>query len=116
MKLFAYGELCKLSVLRRVLGRVPPAVPGLLCDHARRRGADGFYRVRPSPGSSVAGLTLEVRDEDLSRLDAFEDVDGGLYRRKRARVRTLGPAAADVDADVYEAAGAARSGDGDDPA
>lgn len=101
MKLFVYGELCKLEVLRRVIGRVPGAVPALLMDHRRRRAEHGHFEIFPAPGGRVAGLVLDVGEDDLPLLDRFEDVDAGVYRRASVRVCTLGPDAADLDADAY---------------
>ncbi|MFW6198623.1 MAG: gamma-glutamylcyclotransferase family protein, partial [Acidobacteriota bacterium] len=81
--LFVYGELCRAEVLLRVLGRIPVAAPALLLEHRRRRNPDtGYYEVYRSPDGYVAGLLLSgLADDELERLDTFEDVGGGLYRR-----------------------------------
>lgn len=102
MNLFVYGELCKLRVLREVLGRIPLAHVAILPDHARRPGSSGFFEAFPCSGARVPGLLLEqLSAAELERLDAFEDVAGGRYQRARVRVRTLGAPPRDVEAHAY---------------
>jgi len=85
--LFVYGTLKQEALLRRLLGKVPPAVDASL-DHYRR------YRLRGRPypgiryrrhdrvdGRLLSGLSLA----QLRILDRYE---GGEYRRTRVRVNT----------------------------
>lgn len=104
--LFVYGELCRAEVLLDVLGRIPPAVPALLLDHRRRRNPDtGYYEAYPSVDGYVAGLLLqEITDGELTRLDDFEHVDDGLYRRAAGCVRIMGEGHRELDAWVYREA------------
>lgn len=43
--------------------------------------SDGYATVLPAPGSVVHGLLWDVAADDWAALDAYEDVDAGLYRR-----------------------------------
>ena len=59
--LFVYGELRRAEVLRRLVGRLPPAEPALVQDHVRRPDpVSGYYRVVPAPGACVVGLLLRT--------------------------------------------------------
>ena len=92
MKLFVYGELCKPAVLMAILGRVPPAAPGLLRGFKKdKHDATGYYRAVPQAGGTIAGLVLdELSPDDLEHLDSFENIDGGEYLRIEVEVEGLG--------------------------
>ena len=51
-------------------------------DWAWRIGGRGYATVSPSPGAQVWGGVWNVSDADLARLDRYEGVAGGLYRRE----------------------------------
>ena len=53
-----------------------------LNDWAWRIGGRGYATVSPSPGHHVWGAIWNVSDSDLARLDRYEGVAGGLYRRE----------------------------------
>lgn len=103
MNLFVYGELCQAEVIVGLLGRMPICVPALLHDHQRElNAATGYYQARPSTGRQVVGLLFrEVAADELQRLDEFEDVANGLYRRVECRVESLGEAPRQVTAHAY---------------
>lgn len=106
MKLFVYGELCKPAVLVAQLGRVPPAVPAVLCGFRRvLKPGSGFYEAVPAVGQRIAGLLLEGLDEaDLEALDAYENVEAGEYRRAEVEVETVEEAPCRHRVFVYVAA------------
>lgn len=90
-RLFVYGELCKPAVLMAQLRRVPTAVPAVLEGYRRRRSSEtGYYRAEPQEGARLPGLLLRGLDAaELDRLDAYEEVEGGKYRRRRVQVTPL---------------------------
>lgn len=92
-QLFVYGELCNPAVLMAQLDRVPVAVAAVLEGHARRRSSEtGYYRAEPQDGARLAGLLLRGLDEgELERLDRYENVAAGQYRRRRVEVTPLAP-------------------------
>ena len=53
-----------------------------LDDWAWRIGGRGYATVSPSPGHHVWGGAWNVSDSDLARLDRYEGVAGGHYRRE----------------------------------
>lgn len=95
MDLFVYGELRKPRVLQEQLGRVPPMVPALLPGYGRRRKpASPYYEAVAAQGALLVGLLLEgLGEEDFLRLDAYEGVARGEYRRIEAEVQVLWPPA-----------------------
>lgn len=99
--LFAYGTLRDALqrdlILRgapsRELG--PASAAGVLYDLGNYPGlADG------AAGERVPGVVVELPDEAaLARLDEYEDIDAGLFVRRRATVRL--DAGGEVEAWVY---------------
>ena len=57
-----------------------------LNDWAWRIGGRGYATVSPSPGHHVWGAIWNVSHSDLARLDRYEGVAGGLYRRELTTV------------------------------
>jgi len=90
-RLFVYGELCKPAVLMAQLGRVPSAVPAVLEGYRRSRTPEtGYYRAEPRQGARLPGLLLRgLEARELERLDEYENVAGGEYRRQRLEVVPL---------------------------
>jgi gamma-glutamylcyclotransferase (GGCT)/AIG2-like uncharacterized protein YtfP len=99
--LFAYGTLRDAlqrdMILRGAPTREvgPATTPGVLYDLGNYPGlVDG------APGERVPGVLVELADEAaLARLDTYEDVDAGLFVRRRATVHL--DAGGDVEAWVY---------------
>lgn len=91
----AFTELCPGS---EVLGvaRLP--------DHRIIIADHGYATVVPSPGDLVWGLLWMVPAATLPALDAFEELDRGLYTRTSSRVLTPGGPA--VEAMFYITPGA----------
>lgn len=48
--------------------------------------AGGVASIEPVPGGAVHGVVYEVDDDAIARLDEYEGVDEGLYRRGRLGV------------------------------
>ena len=101
--LFIYGSLRDPAVRARLLGDRPDLTtcPAVLHGHARQTGP-GFgypFVVPAAPDAQVDGDLLRgLHDADYAILDAYEDIDDGLYVRVAATVETSnGP----VDARVY---------------
>src|SRR5215471_3796921 len=77
---FAYGSNMSVALMRR------------RCPGARLEGGaslpgyrfiimqSGYASMVPAPGSSVRGLLWRVTPRDVAALNAYENLDGGLYR------------------------------------
>lgn len=103
MNLFVYGELCRAEIIVGLLGRMPICVPALLHDHQREiNPATGHYQARPAAGQQIVGLLFcQVAAAEMERLDEFEDVANGLYRRVECKVQSLGRPLSRIAAQVY---------------
>lgn len=90
-RLFVYGELCKPAVLRRQLGRMPPVSPAVARGYRRRRNPrTGYFEALSGDADSLPGLLLrELEEDDLARLDVFESVEDGRYRRVEVEVEVV---------------------------
>jgi gamma-glutamylcyclotransferase len=113
---FAYGSNLDTKHLERWLGRVPPSTIARLVDYRLAFNTEGFEpqeiyaNIVPHAGSSVWGVVYECQPTDLNKLDEYEDVEGGSYRRGRVGVVT--PAGKHLEADVYFACEERLCGDG----
>ncbi len=87
--LFGYGEFLRDEVLQNVLGHVPPKTPAILRGYKRvYEKATGFYNIVPAKRSVVEGVVMtDIADEDLAKLDWFEEASA-LYYRERHEVET----------------------------
>jgi len=103
LNLFVYGELCRAETIVGLLGRMPICVPALLQNHRREiNPATGYYQAHPAVGQQVVGLLfLEIAADEIERLDEFEEVAIGLYRRAECQVQSLGEARCQVTAHAY---------------
>jgi gamma-glutamylcyclotransferase (GGCT)/AIG2-like uncharacterized protein YtfP len=108
---FAYGSNMHLGLMR---ARCPDAgVVGraLLRDHRFVITRDGYASVVAARGSVVHGLLWRLSPRDLAALDAYENIDAGLFRRVLLSVQAEGRS---VKAIVYigrsRAPGRARAG------
>jgi gamma-glutamylcyclotransferase (GGCT)/AIG2-like uncharacterized protein YtfP len=78
--LFVYGTLCRPAVRRRILGRAVTAVKATLKGYKRLNGK-WPYLVK-KPGGKVTGEILKnLTSRDLKKLDAYEEVEKGIYIR-----------------------------------
>ena len=77
---FAYGSnMCTALMQRRCPGvrlEGRAYLPGYRFIIMR----SGYASVAPAPGSSVHGLLWRVTPRDVAALNAYENLDGGLYR------------------------------------
>lgn len=90
---FFYGTLMFAEVRRALLGRSPRTVPAILSGY--RRCVVRLPRrvelpvIQEQADAQVAGLlAVGLQRADLARLDQFENVGGGLYRRIVCSVET----------------------------
>lgn len=79
---FAYGSNMHRDVMAT---HAPAAVPlgvGTLSNHRFIITANGYASVEPKPTRTVHGVLWRIEPRDRVRLDAWENVAGGLYRAK----------------------------------
>jgi gamma-glutamylcyclotransferase (GGCT)/AIG2-like uncharacterized protein YtfP len=93
LPLFVYGSLRDPRVRARLLGRDTNLAtrPAILRGHARQMVPDFGYPfvVAAAPESQVDGeVLLGLQTHEYAILDAYEDVDEGLYVRVRVSVET----------------------------
>lgn len=103
--LFAYGTLLDVRRLAEVMGpacRWRVLGPGRVAGRLYDLGSWPALRPARSATDRVPGLLIEVSpaEEALHRLDSYEDVAEGIYRRRRAWVNR--PGKAPLRAWVYE--------------
>jgi gamma-glutamylcyclotransferase (GGCT)/AIG2-like uncharacterized protein YtfP len=82
---FAYGANMERAGMRSRCAAAAPLGPAVL------RGwryviAQGYGSVAPVSGACVHGVLWRLTPRDLAALNAFENVDSGLYRRARLTV------------------------------
>ena len=71
----------------------PNAVPlgaGALANYEFVITADGYASIKPKQGRTVCGVLWRIEPRDRVRLDAWENVAGGLYHAKMLSVRHAG--------------------------
>ncbi|CAN6162816.1 unnamed protein product [Urochloa humidicola] len=87
------------KVVRTILKRVPPAAPAILPNYHRFNIKDRIYpAILPVESKKVAGMVvMDVTDEELQVLDAFEDVE---YTRTRVEI-SLTDSSEKMLADAY---------------
>lgn len=79
---FAYGaNLDAAGMAERCPGATPLGA-GCLTGWQFFIMANGWASIRPMPRGVVHGLLWHVPEADEARLDAFEDVGAGLYRKE----------------------------------
>jgi hypothetical protein len=98
MLYLAYGSNMHRAVMRKHALGAEPAGVATLADHRFVVTADGYASVAPAPGTIVYGLLWRITPRDRATLDAWENVEGGLYRAKTLLVRQ---AEQDLSALVY---------------
>lgn len=80
-KVFVYGTLRPRTDHRSYL----PATHTLL-GFAMFNTGSGYPYITPLEGRAVHGNVIEATDKELKGLDAYENVDSGLYVRTRCQV------------------------------
>jgi gamma-glutamylcyclotransferase (GGCT)/AIG2-like uncharacterized protein YtfP len=87
MNVFCYGTLMNRTTLEAVLRRPYEGQfqDATLENHVRLE--PNFYMAFEEEGSSIEGkLISDLTDIDMQRLDTYEGVSGGMYRRKMVEV------------------------------
>jgi hypothetical protein len=90
---FAYGSNMHRGLMR---ARCPDArVVGhaVLRDHRFMITRDGYASMRGARGGVVHGLLWSISPRDLAALNAYENIDAGLFRRVLLSVQTQGRSA-----------------------
>ena len=85
---FAYASNMHQGLMRN---RCPDArlIGGaVLRDHRLLITRDGYASVVPSRGAAVHGLVWRLSPRDLAALNAYENIDAGLFRAVHLAVRT----------------------------
>jgi gamma-glutamylcyclotransferase (GGCT)/AIG2-like uncharacterized protein YtfP len=90
---FAYGSNMHVGLMRarcrdaRIVGRA------VLSHHRFVVTRDGYASVTAAPGGIVHGLLWRISPRDLAALNAYENIDAGLFRRALLSVQTHGRSA-----------------------
>jgi gamma-glutamylcyclotransferase (GGCT)/AIG2-like uncharacterized protein YtfP len=86
---FAYGANMEGAAMRR---RCPGAIAlGAACLRGRRYViAKGYGTLASAPGASVHGVLWRLTPRCLAALNAFENLDSGLYRRVMLTIEIAG--------------------------
>jgi gamma-glutamylcyclotransferase (GGCT)/AIG2-like uncharacterized protein YtfP len=106
MLYFAYGHNMDEEILRErgiaftTLGR-GKARNVRLVFHKPASNGTGMADLQDTRGNEVEGVVFEVSEENLARLDFYEQVDKGHYRRGTITVQT---ARGELPCEVYRAA------------
>jgi hypothetical protein len=84
---FAYGANMSAAVMRKYAPTARALGPATLADHRFVITADGYASVEPERGLAVHGLLWRITPRDRVLLDAWENVEAGLYRAEIVPVR-----------------------------
>lgn len=77
---FAYGSNMDRAHMARLCPQAEPYGVASLRSYKYMIAASGYATVVPWPGSFVHGVLWKVGPREISALDRYEDVAGGLYR------------------------------------
>jgi hypothetical protein len=84
---FAYGANMSRAVMRKYAPDARALGPATLADHRFVITADGYASVEPKRGQAVHGVLWRITPRDRVLLDAWENVEAGLYRAEIVPVR-----------------------------
>jgi hypothetical protein len=84
---FAYGSNMHRDVMATHAPTAKPVGVGALANHRFVITADGYASMEPKQAQTVYGVLWRVGPRDRVRLDAWENIAGGLYRAKNLPVR-----------------------------
>jgi gamma-glutamylcyclotransferase (GGCT)/AIG2-like uncharacterized protein YtfP len=85
---FAYASNLVLDAMAQRCPGATPLGPAVLRHHRFRIARSGYATVVPARGAAVHGLLWRISSEDERRLDRYEEVSQGLYRRSVQPVET----------------------------
>jgi AIG2-like family len=80
MLYFAYGSNMHRDVMATHAPNAVPLGVGALANYAFVITADGYASIEPKQRRTVYGVLWRIESRDRVRLDAWENVAGGLYR------------------------------------
>ncbi|MCX7998095.1 MAG: gamma-glutamylcyclotransferase [Leptospiraceae bacterium] len=78
--LFVYGTLKDTEIQKLLLGREVKTERAILRDHAVYVDKSGYYFLKKEEGSFAKGLILHVTEEELRKIDLWEEVPEQYYR------------------------------------
>ena len=84
---FAYGSNMHRDVMATHAPNAVPLGAGALANYEFVITADGYASIKPKQGRTVCGVLWRIEPRDRVRLDAWENVAGGLYHAKMLSVR-----------------------------
>jgi gamma-glutamylcyclotransferase (GGCT)/AIG2-like uncharacterized protein YtfP len=91
---FAYGtNMSRPDMAERAPGATPVAL-GRLDRHRLAVTMAGYLAVKAAPAGTVHGVVWRLTPRDLARLDAYEGLGPGRYRRQLRPIRMTGGARA----------------------
>lgn len=82
MLYFAYGSNMSRGPMHQRCPAAQEAGRAILRGHRFVIMANGYASVVPAAGQDVHGILWRIGPRDLTALDDYEDVAGGLYRRE----------------------------------
>ena len=88
---FAYGANMSRAIVRRHAAGARAVGAAELPGHRFVITADGYASVESAPAQSVHGVLWRITPRDRVTLDAWENLDGGLYRAEMLPVRCAAP-------------------------
>lgn len=80
--LFVYGTLKDKEIQKLLLGRELESEEATLEDHAVYVDKSGYYFLKEEVGSYTKGLILHITEEELKKIDKWEEVPIDYYRKK----------------------------------
>jgi cation transport regulator ChaC len=84
---FAYGSNMSRPLMQARCPTAQPLAPAVLEGFAFIVTTDGYASVVPRPGGVVHGVVWRITPRDLAALNAYENVEQGLYRARTLPVR-----------------------------
>jgi gamma-glutamylcyclotransferase (GGCT)/AIG2-like uncharacterized protein YtfP len=84
---FSYGANMSRAVMRRYAPGARPLGIAALAGYRLIITADGYASVEPAKAATVHGVLWRITPRDRVSLDAWENVDAGLYRAATLPVR-----------------------------
>ena len=91
---FAYGSNLKRSHLRKIIGEWKQEHCAVLKNFALSfakgysKYQSGYANIKPHPDKQVEGVAYLITEQQFKKLDAYEDVGLGVYRRAPVIVET----------------------------
>ena len=84
---FAYGSNMSVALMRPRCPGARPLGTARLAGHRFFIMREGYASVIPAPGATVHGVLWQLTARDVAALNAYENIEGGLYTRETWPVR-----------------------------